>query len=278
MSDVGVVAIGRNEGERLRRCLESLDGHGADGRLCRFGLDRRQRRAGAIPEHRGGRSGHVHTIHGRQGAECGLRTAVGRSTRVCASSSSSTAIAKSPTAGSSGRGGELERQPRAAVVFGLRRERFPEQSIYNRMADIEWNMPMRGADGTAQACGGDAMIRAEAFRSVGGYDPIGARRRGARALPAAPGGAAGSVWRVDADMTWHDAAMPRFRQWARRQFRTGYGGLDFTTRFGRGGTTRSVAVRAGPDLGVRLAARPLVGAGAAPGCSGGRSPAARPPG
>ena len=28
MSAIGVVAIGRNEGERLRRCLESLDGHG----------------------------------------------------------------------------------------------------------------------------------------------------------------------------------------------------------------------------------------------------------
>jgi hypothetical protein len=36
-------------------------------------------------------------------------------------------------------------------------------------------------------------------------------------------------------MTWHDSAMLRFRQWARRQFRTGYGGLDFATRFGRRG-------------------------------------------
>ena len=28
MSDLGVVAIGRNEGERLRRCLNSVVGHG----------------------------------------------------------------------------------------------------------------------------------------------------------------------------------------------------------------------------------------------------------
>ena len=28
MNDLGVVAIGRNEGERLRRCLRSLDGRG----------------------------------------------------------------------------------------------------------------------------------------------------------------------------------------------------------------------------------------------------------
>jgi hypothetical protein len=33
-------------------------------------------------------------------------------------------------------------------------------------------------------------------------------------------------------MTWHDSAMLRFRQWAKRQVRTGYGGLDFATRFG----------------------------------------------
>ena len=146
------------------------------------------------------------------------------------------AIAKSPTAGSSGARGELEDQPRAAVVFGLRRERFPERSIYNRMADIEWNMPMAWgtSDGTAQACGGDAMIRAEAFRSVGGYNPsvpAGEEPELCRRLQRA----GWMVVRVDANMTWHDAAMLRFRQWARRQFRTGYGGLDFTTRFGRGG-------------------------------------------
>ena len=44
-----------------------------------------------------------------------------------------------------------------------------------------------------------------------------------------------SVVRLDADMTWHDSAMFRFRQWAKRQVRTGYGGLDFATRFGAGG-------------------------------------------
>jgi hypothetical protein len=79
------------------------------------------------------------------------------------------------------------------------------------------------------------MIRAEAFRSIVGYDP---------SIPAGEEAelcqrlrhAGWLVVRLDADMTWHDSAILRFHQWARRQFRTGYGGLDFTTRFGQHGT------------------------------------------
>ena len=166
-----------------------------------------------------------------------------------------------------------------AVVFGLRRERFPEQSIYNRMADIEWNMPMAWgtSDGTAQACGGDAMIRAEALRSVGGYNPsvpAGEEPELCRRLQ----GAGWMVVRVDANMTWHDAAMLRFRQWARRQFRTGYGGLDFTTRFGRGGDNPFRSQVRSPGSGDWAGRSPSWWERPAPGCSGGRSPAARPPG
>src|SRR5207302_8924762 len=121
----------------------------------------------------------------------------------------------------------------AAVVFGGRDERFAERSVYNRVAGIEWNVPIANGKGdeTAVACGGDAMIRADAFRAVGGYNP---------SIPAGEEPelcqrlrrAGYSVIRLDAEMTWHDSAMLRFRQWARRQVRTGYGGLDFATRFG----------------------------------------------
>jgi hypothetical protein len=121
-------------------------------------------------------------------------------------------------------------------VFGRRHERFPERSIYNQLADIEWNMPIRSGtgDNAALSCGGDAMIRADALHAVGGYNP---------SIPAGEEPelcqrlrhAGYSVVRLDAEMTWHDLAMLRFSQWARRQFRTGYGGLDFSTRFGRRG-------------------------------------------
>ena len=40
LADVAVIAIGRNEGERLRRCLESVAGRGAAGGVRRLRLDR----------------------------------------------------------------------------------------------------------------------------------------------------------------------------------------------------------------------------------------------
>ena len=105
----------------------------------------------------------------------------------------------------------LDLHPDAAVACGRRRERHPEASIYNRLCDIEWNTPV----GCANACGGDALIRASAFREVGGYrcDVLAAeddelclrlRRAGWK------------IVRLDADMTTHDAAIIRFSQWWRR--------------------------------------------------------------
>src|SRR5215475_8624990 len=52
-----------------------------------------------------------------------------------------------------------------AAVFGRRRERYPERSVYNWMCDREWNVPI----GEARVCGGDLMIRANAIEAVGGY-------------------------------------------------------------------------------------------------------------
>src|SRR5262249_38599912 len=59
----------------------------------------------------------------------------------------------------------LEQRSDVAVACGRRREQHPEASIYNRLCDIEWDTPV----GEATVCGGDAMIRAEPFKIVGGY-------------------------------------------------------------------------------------------------------------
>ena len=61
----------------------------------------------------------------------------------------------------------LDEQPDVAVVCGRRRERYPEQTIYNHLADLEWDSPV----GEAKACGGDALMRLAAVREVGGYNP-----------------------------------------------------------------------------------------------------------
>lgn len=104
-----------------------------------------------------------------------------------------------------------------AVVCGRRRERFPHATPYNRLADLEWNTPV----GEAAACGGDALIRVAALKAVGGYDPrlicgeepemcIRMRSQGWR------------VFRIGVDMTLHDAAMTKFGQWWKRSIRGGW--------------------------------------------------------
>jgi GT2 family glycosyltransferase len=235
MSAVGVVAIGRNEGERLRRCLDVLAGQ--DATVVYVDSDSSDdsvvlARARGIEVVELDMSLPFSAARARNaGFERLLR--IDPEVRFVQFLDGDCEVAD----GWLERGRRvLEEQPGAAVVFGRRNERFPERSIYNRLADIEWNMPITigNGDEAAVACGGDAMIRATALRAVGGYNP---------SIPAGEEPelcqrlrhAGYSVVRLDAEMTWHDLAMFRFSQWARRQFRTGYGGLDFATRFGRRG-------------------------------------------
>lgn len=112
----------------------------------------------------------------------------------------------------------LEDHPEIAAVTGRRRELYPDASIWNRLMDDEWN----GQPGEVSSCGGDVMIRREAIEAVGGYnsdliageDPemyFRMQRNGWR------------FWRLDIDMTRHDAALTRFSEWWRRNKRGGYG-------------------------------------------------------
>ena len=216
MNPIGVVAIGRNEGERLRRCLESVvgrvpvvvyvDSGSTDGSrdlarslgvevveldLARPFTAARARNEGLAtlcriaPDVR-----FVQFVDG----DCEIVPGwLEEGQRV------------------------LEKQPEVAVVCGRRRERYPENSPYNRLADIEWNTPV----GVTRACGGDAMMRVEAVRGVGGFNgsliageepELCVRLRQAGWL----------ILRLDAEMTLHDMAMTRFGQWWRRAERAGH--------------------------------------------------------
>ncbi len=105
-----------------------------------------------------------------------------------------------------------------AVVCGRRRERFPDASPYNRLIDREWDTPV----GQAAACGGDALFRFAAYRAVGGFNP--AMLAGEEPELCTRLTAAGwRVMRLDAPMTIHDAAMHRFGQWWNRAIRSGMG-------------------------------------------------------
>ena len=111
----------------------------------------------------------------------------------------------------------LASQPELALVCGRLRERFPEQSIYNRLCDIEWDTPV----GETKACGGIAMMRVKAFQQVEGFNPtliageepelcVRLRQQGWKIL------------RLDAEMALHDAQMTRFSQWWKRSLRAGH--------------------------------------------------------
>ena len=112
---------------------------------------------------------------------------------------------------------QLLGHPQAAAVFGRRRERFPERSIYNRLVDEEWNV----TPGKVKYCGGDVMMRSTALLEAGGYrctliageEPelcVRLRQRG------------WSILCVAEPMTVHDAAMTTFKQWWLRAMRAGH--------------------------------------------------------
>ena len=111
----------------------------------------------------------------------------------------------------------LTASPETVAVCGRRRERRPDATIYNRLCDQEWDTPV----GEADACGGDAMVRVSALKAVGGYrdgliageEPdlcVRLRERG------------GKIMRLDAEMTLHDAAMTLIGQWRKRHVRAGH--------------------------------------------------------
>ncbi len=114
-----------------------------------------------------------------------------------------------------------------AAVFGRRRERFPERSIYNRQCDDEWNVPI----GYAASCGGDALFRFAALTTVNDYSAeLIAGEEPDLCLRLSRLG--WKIKRIDAEMTRHDAALTRFSQWWRRARRSGHAYAEHVWRHG----------------------------------------------
>ena len=228
MNDVGVVAIGRNEGPRLRRCLASLDSRAAavvyvdsgstDDSLAiakSFGVDVVELDLSIPFTAARARNAGFRQLRERR-PDVTFVQFVDGDCEVC------------PGWLETARA-ELDRRPDVGVVCGRRRERFPGASVYNRLCDIEWDTPV----GEARSCGGDALMRAAAVEAVGGYDPgviaaeddelcLRLRRAGWKVL------------RIEADMTVHDAAMTRAKQWWKRAERCGYAYANGAALHGRG--------------------------------------------
>lgn len=217
MSDLGVVAIGRNEGERLRRCLSSLVGRGrpiiyVDGSSTDGSVELARSMGAEVVQEDPTKSNCAATAR-NQGLDRLLQ--VDPDVRYVQFVDADCEVVD----GWLDRGRRfLEEHPGVALVAGRRRERFPERSMYIRLADVEWDLPI----GEIDYSHGDMMVRVDAFRQVGGFDPkmfdaedrdfcIRLRRAGF------------TLMRVDAEMTLHDIAITRFGQWFRRCMRSGYG-------------------------------------------------------
>jgi GT2 family glycosyltransferase len=216
LAHMGVVAIGRNEGERLRRCLKSV----------------RHRADHVVYVDSGSTDGSLEMARSL-GVECiELDLSVPFTAARARNAGWRRLLELSPdiqwiqfvdgdcevVAGWLDQAQAfLAEHPQAAAVCGQRRERHPERSVYNLLCHLEWAKP----PGLLKSFGGDVMLRREALEQVGGYrddliageEPelcVRLRARGweLHALPA--------------EMTLHDAAMTRFRQWWLRIVRSGY--------------------------------------------------------
>jgi GT2 family glycosyltransferase len=232
---VGVVVIGRNEGERLKRCLRSLLAQGAgpivyvdsgsvDDSVAfsrSLGVDvinldtsipftmARGRNAGFQELQR--RYPTLRWVQFVDG-DCEVRPDW---------------IARARAA--------LSARPEVAAVCGRRRERHPEASIYNRLADMEWNAPV----GEVEECGGDVLFRTPVFIEVGGFNPTMIAGEEPE-LCVRVRGAGYKILRIDAEMTLHDAAMTRFSQWWTRAVRGGHSYAEGMALHGAGFSRHNV--------------------------------------
>jgi GT2 family glycosyltransferase len=216
-SATGLVVIGRNEGERLRRCLQDLlprslplvyvDSGSSDGSaaLARglgcevLELDPGRPFSAARARNEGlerlvaSRPGlrYVQFVDGDSVLEAGWLERAERT---------------------------MEERPDACAVLGRLRERSPEASIYNRLCGLEWNLPL----GEVHCFGGLVLVRVDAFRRAGGFDlslPAGEEPELSQRLRRE----GGKILSIDAEMALHDAALLSFGQWWRRTVRTGRG-------------------------------------------------------
>ena len=110
--------------------------------------------------------------------------------------------------------------PRCAIVTGHLSERHPEGSVYNRLCAIEWRS-QAGPIVDGRGLGGIMAVRVAAFRAVGGFNEKAIA--GEEADFAARLAEAGwSAVKIDKPMATHDAQMMRMGQWWRRTLRSGH--------------------------------------------------------
>lgn len=220
--DLSVVVIGRNEGERLKRCLRSLDVlSDAVGVVERIYVDSASQ--DDSPEIAQALDATVLTVQPER--PC---AAIGRNAGWRAAHAPVVLFLDGDTELQRGfveAALDALRDPAVAVVWGHRRESRPERSIYNRVLDLDWIYPA----GPSDFCGGDAIMRRSVLESVGGFaenliageEPELCQRIRAKGQ---------LILHIDQPMTRHDLAITRWSAYWRRALRAGYAYADVSER------------------------------------------------
>lgn len=216
LSHVGLVAIGRNEGERLRACLASVvglvshivyvDSGSTDGSV-------------AMAQAMG-----VHVVNLDMTVPFTAARARNEGWRALLALKPDLAFIQFVDGDCVVDDGWLEsaqaflqHHTSHAAVCGRRREKYPEQSIFNRLCDLEWDTPV----GDVKSCGGDAMMRVVSLTDAGGFrDDLIAGEEPELCIRLRAMG--WLIRRLDEEMTLHDAAIFQLSQWWKRSTRAGY--------------------------------------------------------
>ena len=225
MTMLSVVVIGRNEGARLERCLNSVNAISREG----FTAEVLYVDSGstddslALAQRLGARTVSISSARptAALGRNAGWRVAQGD---IILFLDGDTVLhpdfvraalphfANAPT----------------AVIWGHRRELFPQASFYNRVLDLDWIY----APGLTPFCGGDALFRRATLQQVNGFDETliaGEEPELCRRILAL----GCQILHVDLPMTGHDLAMTRFTQYWKRATRAGHAFAEVSTRFSR---------------------------------------------
>jgi glycosyltransferase involved in cell wall biosynthesis len=225
MPSISVVVIGRNEGQRLARCLESvrrMPGFAANATELIY-VDSNSK--DGSPELAAGYSASVIILNAQRttaalGRNAGWRAAKGEfilfldGDTILHPDFVNAALAP------------MTQDSSIVAVWGHRREIHPEASIYNRILDLDWVY----APGIAEFCGGDVLMRRSALEEVGGYDaeliageePEMCRRMRSRGY---------RILHIDHPMTGHDLQITRFSQYWKHAARAGHAFAEISARF-----------------------------------------------
>lgn len=220
---VSVVVIGRNEGERLVRCLESISAMETEG----FAVETiyvDSASTDGSPQRAAAQGAKVIEVRPQRPS-----AALGRNAGWRAASADFVLFLDGDTQLHPlfvRRALEAMRDPAVAVVWGHRREAHPQQSIYVRTLDLDWIYP----PGPSEFCGGDALMRRDVLEKVGGFDAsliAGEEPELCRRIRAV----GNTIRHIDAPMTLHDLAINSFGAYWKRAFRAGHAYAEISSRY-----------------------------------------------